>query len=81
MFSSYVPPRSAWSGNDPRTSPRPPGQPLQPTNSGTTYYEDVDPRFARRPSPPTESAIPPSLTPGAVHCKYPHRSHVLTQPS
>ncbi|KAJ5510239.1 Actin cortical patch SUR7/pH-response regulator PalI [Penicillium expansum] len=64
---SYVPPRSAWSGNDPRTSPRPPGQPLQPTNSGTTYYEDVDPRFARRPSPPTDSAIPPSLTPGAVH--------------
>ncbi|KGO69871.1 Actin cortical patch SUR7/pH-response regulator PalI [Penicillium italicum] len=63
---SYVPPRSDWSANDPRTSPRPPGKPLQPNNSGVTYYEDVDPRFARRPSPPTASGIPHSLTPGAA---------------
>ncbi|KAJ5680974.1 hypothetical protein N7536_012113 [Penicillium majusculum] len=62
---SYVPPRSGWSANDPRTSPRPPGQSLQPNNGGSNYYEDVDPRFARRPSPPNDSAIPSSLTPGA----------------
>ncbi|KAJ5922060.1 hypothetical protein N7516_009763 [Penicillium verrucosum] len=62
---SYVPPRSGWTANDPRTSPRPPGQSLQPNNGGPNYYEDVDPRFAHRPSPPNDSAIPPSLTPGA----------------
>ncbi|OQE38651.1 hypothetical protein PENCOP_c008G06084 [Penicillium coprophilum] len=65
---SYVPARSGWGANDPRTvSPRPPGQPLQSNNTGANYYEDVDPRFARRPSPPNDSAIPSSLTPGGTH--------------
>ncbi|KAF3026040.1 regulator of ime2 [Penicillium rubens] len=65
---SYIPPRSGWGAADPRTvSPRPPGQsPQHPNNNGPTYYEDVDPRFARRPSPPTDSTIPSSLTPGAA---------------
>ncbi|KAI2741078.1 hypothetical protein DTO012A1_4852 [Penicillium roqueforti] len=62
--NSYDPPRSGWGANDPRTvTPQPPQQ----NNISTNYYEDVDPRFARRPSPPTNSGIPPSLTPGATH--------------
>ncbi|KAJ5509662.1 Actin cortical patch SUR7/pH-response regulator PalI [Penicillium freii] len=45
---SYIPARAGWGANDTRTvSPRP-GQPLQPNNAGPNYYEDVDPRFARR---------------------------------
>ncbi|EKV19022.1 pH-response regulator protein palI/RIM9 [Penicillium digitatum PHI26] len=65
-LSSYIPSRSGWSTNDSRTSPRLPEQPMQPNNSGATYYEDVDPRFVHRPSPPPDSAIPHSLTPGVA---------------
>ncbi|KAJ5520021.1 Actin cortical patch SUR7/pH-response regulator PalI [Penicillium fimorum] len=65
---SYIPVRSGWGANDPRTvSPRPPGQPLQSNNTGASYYEDVDPRFARRPSPHNDSVLPSSLTPGATN--------------
>ncbi|CAI7576542.1 unnamed protein product [Penicillium glandicola] len=83
MYSrgSYGPPRAGWGANDARTvSPRPPGQPLQQNNSAANYYEDVEPRFARRPSPPTDSGIPSALTPGATHCMYSHGSHALTKP-
>ncbi|KAJ5780400.1 hypothetical protein N7457_005560 [Penicillium paradoxum] len=62
---SYIPPRSGWGAND-YSTPRPNGQ--QTNSTGATYYEDVDPRFARRPSPANDSAIPPSLTPGPGHC-------------
>ncbi|CAG8275009.1 unnamed protein product [Penicillium salamii] len=65
---SYIPPRAGWGANDPRTvSPRPPGTSPPPGPGGTAYYEDVEPRFARRPSPHNDTAIPPSLTPGGAH--------------
>ncbi|KAJ5336481.1 uncharacterized protein N7506_004503 [Penicillium brevicompactum] len=65
---SYVPPRAGWGANDRHTvSPRPPGTPLQSAPVSTNYYEDVEPRFARRPSPHNDSAIPSSLTPGGAH--------------
>ncbi|KAJ5114834.1 hypothetical protein NUU61_000593 [Penicillium alfredii] len=70
---SYVPARAGWSsGDDRRTlSPRPPMSPLQSSNTNS-YYEDVEPQFARRPSPrpsPGGAPVPSALTPGA-HCKF-----------
>ncbi|KAJ5624368.1 hypothetical protein N7510_000677 [Penicillium lagena] len=56
---SYVPARAGW-GND---APRPSASPVHAT-SGSNYYEDVDPRFARRPSPQGGSTVPNALTPG-----------------
>ncbi|KAJ5111036.1 hypothetical protein N7532_001571 [Penicillium argentinense] len=48
---SYVPARAGWGAPDPRgLSPRPTPSPVH-ANGGTAYYEDVDPQFARRPSP------------------------------
>lgn len=69
--SSFIPARAAWGGNDGRRtlSPRPPASPVHTaTTSGTAYYEDVDPRFDRRPSP-LNAPHPSALTPGGVHCK------------
>ncbi|KAJ6009437.1 hypothetical protein N7522_004453 [Penicillium canescens] len=65
---SYVPPRSGWNSNDRQTlSPRPNGSPQPGSYTGTNYYEDVDPRFARRPSPQNDAPVPSSLMPGAPH--------------
>jgi hypothetical protein len=68
---SYIPPRSGWNANDRQTlSPRPDGSPQPAGHTGTNYYEDVDPRFARRPSPQNDAPVPSSLMPGGPHCKY-----------
>ncbi|KAJ5124138.1 Actin cortical patch SUR7/pH-response regulator PalI [Penicillium bovifimosum] len=64
---SYIPPRSESGWGDRTVSPRPGGPGLQANNTGAAYYEDVDPRFARHPSPANDAAIPSSLTPGAAH--------------
>ncbi|KAJ5162243.1 hypothetical protein N7492_007635 [Penicillium capsulatum] len=67
---SYVPARSGWNANDGRRtlSPRPSPSPVHAvTNQGSNYYEDVEPQFARRPSPQNNQALPTSLTPGAAH--------------
>ncbi|KAJ5772264.1 hypothetical protein N7520_002793 [Penicillium odoratum] len=67
---SFVPARAAWGANDGRRtlSPRPPPSPVHTTTPGVAYYEDVDPRFDRQPSPQPQNAQHPSaLTPGAVH--------------
>ncbi|KAJ5548867.1 hypothetical protein N7513_006101 [Penicillium frequentans] len=66
---SFIPARAAWGANDGRRtlSPRPPASPVHTTTtSGTAYYEDVDPRFDRRPSP-LNAPHPSALTPGGVH--------------
>ena len=70
--SSYVPPRAAWGANDARTlSPHPAPSPLHATTGqGSDYYEDVDPRFARRPSPQNDQPHPLALTPGGGHCMF-----------
>ncbi|KAJ5153153.1 pH-response regulator protein palI/RIM9 [Penicillium canariense] len=70
---SYTPARTGWYPHDsnrtlsPRLSP-------SPVHTGAAqrtsdYYEDVDPRFARRPSPQRNSGVPSLLTPGGPHCK------------
>ncbi|KAJ5116322.1 hypothetical protein N7456_000670 [Penicillium angulare] len=67
---SYVPARAGWGADDARRtlSPRPPPSPVHATTTqGTAYYEDVDPRFDRRPSPQNNHKLPSSLTPGAAH--------------
>ncbi|KAJ5692296.1 pH-response regulator protein palI/RIM9 [Penicillium macrosclerotiorum] len=69
---SYVPARAGWGAQDTRRtlSPRPGPSPVHEggrVTHGTNYYEDVDPRFARRPSPQHDSAVPSSLTPGGTH--------------
>ncbi|KAF7717043.1 Uncharacterized protein PECH_003936 [Penicillium ucsense] len=64
---SYEPPRAGWSTQDhhPSMSSRPSQSPMQHASRGSTnYYEDVDPRFAHRPSPQPPSPLPSSLTPG-----------------
>ncbi|KAJ5469689.1 pH-response regulator protein palI/RIM9 [Penicillium diatomitis] len=70
---SYEPPRAGWSTQDhhPSMSPRPSQSPVQHASRGSTnYYEDVDPRFARRPSPQPPSPLPSSLTPGGGYCEF-----------
>ncbi|OQD83246.1 hypothetical protein PENANT_c017G09743 [Penicillium antarcticum] len=65
---SYIPPRSGWNANDRQTlSSRPNGSPQPAGHIGTNYYEDVDPRFARRPSPQNDAPVPSSLMPGGPH--------------
>ncbi|KAJ5710961.1 hypothetical protein N7488_005117 [Penicillium malachiteum] len=67
---SYVPPRTGWGGSDPRRtlSPHPTSSPVHATTTqGTAYYEDVDPRFDRRPSPQNNHRLPSALTPGGTH--------------
>ncbi|KAJ5594374.1 uncharacterized protein N7459_000582 [Penicillium hispanicum] len=63
---SYVPARAGWGAADTRRtlSPRPPHATTAP---GSNYYEDVEPRFARRPSPQHDTPLPSSLTPGGNH--------------
>ncbi|OOQ85071.1 pH-response regulator protein palI/RIM9 [Penicillium brasilianum] len=69
--SSYVPARAGWGGQESNLAPRPSPSPIHAGvgQSSTQYYEDVDPRFARRPSPQPKSSLPSSLTPGGGHCK------------
>lgn len=70
---SYVPARAGWGAPDMRgLSPRPSPSPVHVNgNQGTAYYEDVEPQFARRPSPrPTpQHNVPSALTPGGANCK------------
>lgn len=65
---SYVPARAGWGAPDMRgISPRPTPSPVHANgNQGTAYYEDVDPEFARRPSPrpAPQHNVPSALTPG-----------------
>jgi hypothetical protein len=58
---SYVPARAGWGNEAPRPSPSP-----VHVTSGGNYYEDVDPRFARRPSPQGGGMVPSALTPGGL---------------
>lgn len=69
---SYVPARAGWGAPDMRgISPRPTPSPVHANvTQGPAYYEDVEPQFARRPSPrpPPQQNLPSALTPGGAHC-------------
>lgn len=71
--SSYIPARAGWGAQEPdrNLAPRPSASPVHAGagQSSTNYYEDVEPRFARRPSPQPNTSLPSSLTPGGGHCK------------
>ncbi|KAJ5118972.1 hypothetical protein N7526_010609 [Penicillium atrosanguineum] len=67
---SFVPARAAWGMNDNHRTlaPRPSASPVHTSNAQpAAYYEDVEPRFARRPSPQNNSSVPSALTPGGAH--------------
>ncbi|KAJ5886637.1 pH-response regulator protein palI/RIM9 [Penicillium subrubescens] len=68
---SYVPARAGWGAqeSDRHLASRPSPSPAHAGTGkhSTNYYEDVDPRFARRPSPQPNSSLPSSLTPGGGH--------------
>lgn len=54
--ASYVPPRSGWT-NPPLSGPQSPIRRKRLNSGGSDYFEDVDPKFAGQPQPP--SAPPP----------------------